>query len=204
MSDRQLRDELVTLGFAGHKTTAAALTYCFYLLAQSPDAESQLRSELAAVLGDRPPTAEDFPRLSFTQCVVKEALRLYPPSWGIGREALNDVEVGGYRIPKGNQVLLPQWIVHRDGRWFTEPACFRPQRWQGDLEERLPRCAYFPFGDGPRICIGVHFAMLEIVLVLATIAQRFRLALVPGQKFRLVPSITLWPKPGIRMVIGAR
>jgi cytochrome P450 len=204
MSDRQLRDELVTLGFAGHKTTAAALTYCFYLLAQSPEVEAQLLDELAAVLGDRPPTAEDYSRLSFTQCVVKEALRLYPPSWGIGREAVRDVEVGGYHVPKGTQLLLVQWVVHRDGRWFAEPGCFRPQRWQGDLEERLPRCAYFPFGDGPRICIGGHFAMLEIVLILAAIARRFRLTLVPGQKFKLVPSITLWPKPGIRMVLGER
>jgi cytochrome P450 len=204
MTDRQLRDELVTLGFAGHKTTAAALTYCFYLLARSPEVEAQLLHELRTVLGDRPATAADVPNLPFTQCVVKETLRLYPPSWGIGREAIRDVEVGGYHTPKGTQVLLMQWIVHRDPRWFENPEAFEPGRWQDDLESRLPRCAYFPFGDGPRICIGTHFALMEIVLVLATIARRWRLSLAPGQKFTLVPSITLWPRPGIRMVLGAR
>jgi cytochrome P450 len=204
MTEQQLRDELITLGFAGHKTTAAALTYCFYLLAQSPEMDAQLAAEVREVLGDRPPTADDVPKLPFTEWVVKEALRLYPPSWGIGREALTDVEVGGFHVPKGTQLLLMQWIVHRDARWFPEPEVFRPQRWENDLESRLPRCAYFPFGDGPRVCIGGHFAMLEAVLILATIAQRYRLELVPGQRFRLIPSITLWPKPGIRMMIGER
>jgi cytochrome P450 len=204
MTDQQLRDEVVTLAFAGHKTTAAALLYSLYLLAQSPAADDRLAAEVRDVLAGRPPTAADVPSLRFTECVVKEALRLYPPSWGIGREALADFEVGGFVVPKGTQVLTVQWVVHHDARWYDEPEAFRPERWEGDLESRLPRCAYFPFGDGPRICIGGHFAMLETVLVLATIVQRFRLELVPNQKFRLVPSITLWPKPGIRMVVRDR
>jgi len=204
MTDRQLRDELVTLAFAGHKTTAAALTYCFYLLAQSPEADARLAAEVRDVLGDRPPTAADVPNLPFAECVVKEALRLYPPSWGIGREALGDEEIGGYAVPRGTQLVLVQWVVQRDPRWFDEPDAFRPQRWQNDLESRLPRCAYFPFGDGPRVCIGARFALLETVLALATAVRRYRLELVPGQKFRLVPSITLWPRPGIRMVVCER
>jgi cytochrome P450 len=194
----------VTLAFAGHKTTAAALTYCFYLLAQHPDAEARLAAELLDVLGNRLPTADDVANLPYTECVVKEALRLYPPSWGIGREAINDVEIGGYLVPKGTQVVLTQWIVHRDPRWFEQPEAFRPERWENDMESRLPRCAYFPFGDGPRVCIGGHFAMLETVLILATVIQRCRLVLVPRQKFRLVPSITLWPSPGIKMVVQKR
>jgi cytochrome P450 len=204
MTDQQLRDELVTLGFAGHKTTAAALTYSFYLLSQAPDVEERVVEEVRRVLGNRPPTAADVPDLKFTECVVKEALRLYPPSWGIGREAITDCEVGGYTVPKGTQVMTVQYVVHRDPRWFEEPDAFRPQRWQGDLEGRLPRCAYFPFGDGPRVCIGGGFAMLETVLILAAVLQRYRLELVSGQKFRLVPSITLWPVPGIKMVVRGR
>ncbi len=204
MTDRQLRDELLTLAFAGHKTTAAALTYSFYLLGQSPAAEARVAEEVRAVVGDREPTAEDVGRLTFTECVVKEALRLYPPSWGIGREAIEDCEIGSYTVPKGTQVMTVQYVVHRDGRWFAEPDEFRPERWENGLEESLPRCAYFPFGDGPRVCIGGQFAMFETVLLLATILRRFRLELVPGQKFRLVPSITLWPQPGIRMTVRSR
>jgi cytochrome P450 len=204
MTDQQLRDELVTLGFAGHKTTAAALTYSFYLLSQAPAVEAQVAEEVQRVLGNRPPTAADVPSLRFTECVVKEALRLYPPSWGIGREAITDCEVGGYTVPRGTQVMLTQYVVHRDARWFAEPDLFRPERWQDDLEAHLPRCAYFPFGDGPRVCIGGGFAMLETVVLLAAILQRFRLEWVPHQKFRLVPSITLWPVPGIKMVVSHR
>jgi cytochrome P450 len=204
MDEKQLRDELITIGFAGHKTTAAALTYSFYLLAQHPAADERMAAEAREVLGDRPATADDLPRLPFTTWVLNEALRLYPPSWGIGREALADDEVGGFHIPKGTQVVLPQWVVQRDPRWFDDPEVFRPERWDNDLESRLPRCAYFPFGDGPRVCIGANFAVLESVLILATIARRFRLTLVPGQTFRLVPSITLWPKPGISLVVHDR
>jgi cytochrome P450 len=131
-------------------------------------------------------------------------MRLYPPAWGVGREAVRDCEIGGTHVPKGTQALMIQWVVHRDPRWFEEPEAFRPERWDGDLERRLPRCAYFPFGDGPRVCIGNHFAMMEAVLVLATIAQRYRLIRAGDQPLDLVASITMRPKHGIRMMTEER
>lgn len=200
MTDRQLRDEAVTLFLAGHETTALTLCYSLYLLASHPEADARLAAELSEVLDGRAPTVADIPRLKFTDAVIKEAMRLYPPAWSIGREAIVDVEVGGYHAPKGTQFFLPQWVVHRDPRWWDDPEAFRPERWENDLSRKLPRCAYFPFGDGARICIGQHFAQLEAVLVLATIAQRWRLALVPGRPLELVASITLRPKAGIVMV----
>jgi len=201
MTDRQLRDESVTLMLAGHETTALVLFYTFYLLANSPEAEGRLASELREVLGDRPPTAADVPSLRYTEWVVREAMRLYPPAWGIAREALADCEIGGYHVPKGTQLFMIQWLVHRDPRWFDDPEVFRPERWEHDLIKRLPRCAYFPFGDGPRICIGNHFAMMEAVLILATIARKYRLTIEPGQTLELLPSITLRPRHGLRMRI---
>jgi cytochrome P450 len=201
MSDRQLRDEMVTLFLAGHETTAIALSFCFYLLARHPDAMTRLAAELDEVLQGRPPTAVDVPRLRYTEWVVKEAMRLYPPAPSIGREALQDCEIAGYHVPRGTQIALIQWVVHRDPRWFDDPEAFRPERWDNDLARRLPRCAYFPFGDGPRICIGNQFAMLEAILILATVAQRYRLALVPGYKLELLPSVTLRPKNGLPMVV---
>jgi cytochrome P450 len=204
MTDRQLRDEVVTLVLAGHETTALVLFYTFDLLAQSPEVESRLAAEVRAVLGGRPATAADVPSLRYTEWVVREAMRLYPPAWGVGREALADCEVGGYHVPKGTQFFLVQWIVHRDARWFDDPEAFRPERWDHDLIKRLPRCAYFPFGDGPRICIGNHFAMMEAVLILATIVRSYRLCREPGQTLELLPSITLRPRHGILMRIHAR
>ena len=204
MSDRQLRDEVVTLVLAGHETTALALFYIFYLLDRWPACQDRLAAELEAVLGDRPPTTADVPRLKYTEWVVRESMRLYPPAWGIAREALADCEIGGYHVPKGTQLFLTQWLVHRDGRWFDDPEVFRPERWDNDLIKRLPRCAYFPFGDGPRVCIGNHFAMMEAVLILATIARRYRLVVEPGQTLKLMPSITLRPRDGLRMRAHAR
>jgi cytochrome P450 len=156
------------------------------------------------VLGDRPPTAADVPSLRYTEWVVREAMRLYPPAWGIAREALADCEIGGYHVPKGTQLFMIQWLVHRDARWFDDPEMFRPERWDQDLIKRLPRCAYFPFGDGPRICIGNHFAMMEAVLILATIARKYRLTIEPGQTLELLPSVTLRPRHGLRMRIEAQ
>ena len=204
MSDRQLRDELVTLFLAGHETTALALSYSFYLLAQHPDAEARLAAELDEVLQGKPPTAADVPRLRSTEWVIKESMRLYPPATSIGREAVCDTEIGGYFVPKGAQVSPVQWVVHRDARWFDDPEAFKPERWDNDLARRLPRCAYFPFGDGPRVCIGNQFAIMEAVLVLATVAQRYRLALAPGFQLELLPSVTLRPKHGVSMVIQER
>jgi cytochrome P450 len=204
MTDRQLRDECVTLILAGHETTALVLTYGFFLLAGHPDADARLADELADVLGDRPPTPADVPRLKYAEWVVRESMRLYPPAWAIGREALTDLEVGGYHAPKGTQFFISQWVVHRDPRWFDDPSSFRPERWDDDLARRLPRCAYFPFGEGPRICIGNHFAMMEAILILATIARRFRLSMAPGQALDLAPSITLRPRGPMRVVAEGR
>jgi len=204
MTDAELRDELVTLFLAGHETTALALTWCFLLLARHPAAESRLVEELQTVLAGRTPMAEDLPRLPFTEAVVKETMRLYPPAWIVGREAVVECRVGGYRIAPGTQLWMSQWVVHRDPRWFDAADEFRPQRWQDDLARRLPRCAYFPFGDGPRICIGAGFAMLEAVLALAAIVQRFRLTLAADQTIALAPSITLRPKYGLKAIVQVR
>ncbi len=199
MSDLQLRDEAVTVFLAGHETTALALFYACYLLAGHPDARERLDEELTRVLGGRLPAAADVANLPYCEWVFRETMRLYPPAWAIGREAVEDCEIGGYFMPRGTQLFLPQYLTHRDPRWFDNPEAFRPERWADDLVKRLPRCAYFPFGDGPRVCIGNHFAMMEGVLVLATIAQRYRLSVLPGQTLELLPSITLRPKHGLRV-----
>jgi cytochrome P450 len=204
MSDAELRDQLITLFLAGHETTALTLSYTFYLLAQNPDAESALQAELDRVLGGRLPTVADVPELHYAEWVIKESMRIFPPAWTIGREALEDCEIGGYRIPKGSQLLMAQWVVQRDPRFWPEPERFNPSRWDDQSTKNLPRCAYFPFGDGPRICIGISFAMMEAVLLLSAIAQRFRLELVPGQTLRLVPSVTLRPRDGIKMIVRER
>jgi cytochrome P450 len=181
------------------------LTYTFHLLAHNPEAEARLFAEVDAVLGGRPPAASDVPRLRYTEWVVRESMRLYPPAWAIGREAVDDsLEVGGYPVRKGTQFLIAQWVLHRDPRWFDDPEAFRPERWDGDLLKRLPKGAYIPFGDGPRVCIGNHFAMMEAVLLLATLAQTHRLSAVPGVPLELVPSITLRPGAGTRMVAHSR
>ena len=198
MSDQQLRDEAITLFLAGHETTALALAHTLFLLSTHPDVERRLHAELAEVLGDRSPGAADVKRLACTERVLKESMRLFPPAWTTGREAAEDVEVGGYLIPKGAQLLMSQWVVHRDPRWFPNPEGFDPDRWTKERAETLPRYAYFPFGGGPRVCIGNHFAMMEATLLLATMVRRFRLELLPGQRLELKPSVTLRQKgPGL-------
>jgi cytochrome P450 len=204
MTDRQLRDEVITLFLAGHETTALALSWTWWLLAQNPQAEAKLHEELDAVLAGRSPTLEDLPKLRYSDHVITESMRLYPPAWGMARLAIEDAEIGGYRIPKGSGVSLSQWVVHHDPRWFEAPQEFRPERWEGDLLKRLPRFAFFPFGGGPRQCIGNTFALMEAVLLLATIAQKFRLQLVPDQKVEPTASITLRPRHGIQVTLEAR
>lgn len=199
MTDRQLRDEAMTLFLAGHETTALALTWTWYLLAQNPEAASRLHDELATVLAGRVPTAADVPRLRYAEHVVMEAMRLYPPAYGMAREALADTTIGGYPVPRGTTLYFMQWVLHRDPRFFDNPEQFNPDRWTEEFIHRLPKYAYFPFGGGPRLCIGKEFAMIEAVLILATVAQRFRLDLVPGQHIKLWPSITLRPKHGIQV-----
>jgi cytochrome P450 len=206
MTDEQLRDEIMTLFMAGHETTANALCWTWYLLAQNPEAERKLHEELDGVLCGAAPTLADLPRLPFTEMVVKESMRLYPPAWGIGRKAIQDFELNGFRIPAGTNVFLMQWITHRDERWFPEPDKFAPERWRDDPIRRgkLPRFAYFPFGGGPRVCIGVGFAMMEATLLLATIAQRYSLSLPPDSKVTPFFSITLRPKDGLFMRLHKR
>jgi cytochrome P450 len=205
MTDRQLRDEAVTLFLAGHETTALALAHTFYLLSKNPEVARKLHAEIESVLGGRAPTAADVKALVYTDRVLKESMRLFPPAWTTGREALADIEVRGHRIPKGAQLLFSQWVVHQDPRWFPNPEGFDPDRWSSERVADLPRFAYFPFGGGPRVCIGNHFAMMEASLLLAVIAQRFRLDLLPGQRLELAPSVTLRQKgPGLRVRLVER
>ena len=204
MTDQQLRDEAITLFLAGHETTALALSWTWYLLSQHPEVETKLWAELAAVLGGRAPSVADLARLHYTGMVVMESLRLYPPAYVMGREAVNDCEIGGYPVRRGSTVFVSQWLMHHDARYFENPDAFIPERWADGLAKRLPKYAYFPFGGGPRMCIGSNFAAIEAALLLATIAQRFRLTLVPGHPIELLASITLRPKHGIRVRLARR
>lgn len=204
MTDRQLRDEVLTLFLAGHETTALALTWAVFLLSRNPGARARLEAEVDALPAARPPATEDLPHLPFTEAVVKESLRLYPPAWAIGRTALEDVEIGGHVIRKGSAVLVSPWVMHRDGRTFDEPEAFRPERWLGEKTRSLPRFAWFPFGGGPRVCIGSAFAMMEAVLVLAAVSRHVRLDVVPGHPVELFPSVTLRPRQGLRVTVSGR
>jgi len=205
MSDRQLRDEAVTLFMAGHETTANTLAWVWYLLSREPEAEARLHAELDEVLdGGRPPEVSDLPRLIYTDAVVTEALRVMPTVWLLGREAIEPVEIGGYRVPKGVTLWMSQWVIQRDPRWFDEPERFRPERWLDGLAKRLHRYAYFPFGGGPRICIGNTFAQMEAVLMLATIARRFRPRVPADADVVPVPTITLRPERGVPAVLEER
>ena len=199
MSDKQLRDECMTLFLAGHETTALNLSWTWLLLSQHPEVRSKLARELADVLGDRPATFEDLPNLRFAGHIIAESLRLYPPAWSMGREAREDVEIGGYRIARGEQVWFCPWAIQRDARWFDAPDEFRPERWEGDFAKSLHRYAYFPFGGGPRFCIGQAFAQMEAVLLLATLARSFRLDVQEEPKPVPEPSVTLRPKHGLRV-----
>ena len=197
MTTQQLRDEVITLLLAGHETTALALSWTWYLLAQHPEVDAKLAAELRDVLGGRAPTVSDLPRLRYAEQVVNESMRIYPPAWGFGREALADCEIGGYAIPAGTTVIVSPWVSHRNPRYFEDPTAFRPERWDNDFAATLPRFAYIPFGGGPRICIGNRFAMMEAVLVLATVAQRFRMELRNDRPVVPLPSVTLRPKDGV-------
>ncbi len=204
MSDDQIRDEAVILFLAGHETTALALTYALALLATHPDCQARLVEELDRVLGERRPALAALERLTYTEAVVLEAMRLYPPAWGIAREALAPVEVGGFQFPTGASFVMSPWVVHRDPRWFAEPEAFKPERWQGDLQRQLPKFAYFPFGGGPRVCIGNRFAMMEAKLVLASAVRRFRFEPTAETDLTVYPSVTLRPKHGVRLRLTAR
>jgi cytochrome P450 len=202
MSDEQLRDELLTLFLAGHETTALALSYSLLLLATHPGIQQQVQAELDEVLGGEAPTARDSRRLPLLDAVFQESMRLYPPAWMIARQASATFELGGTTIPEGTVLMVPQWVVHRDPRWFEAPEAFRPQRW---MDQELPhKFAFFPFGGGPRTCVGNHFARMEAVLVMASFLQRFELRAVPGFELELLPSVTLRPGAGVRVELVPR
>lgn len=204
MSDTQLRDEVMTLFLAGHETTANLLSWTFYLLGQHPEVAAKLRREIDDVLGDRPAAADDYESLVYTNRVLKESMRLYPPAYAFGREAIRETEVAGFRVPKGRTVIVAQWVVHRDERFYDRPLVFDPDRWTPEFESNLPHYAYFPFGGGPRVCIGNTFAQLESALVLATIHRRYDVQLASSEPVDVWPSITLRPRGGIPVVVKRR
>jgi len=204
MTDAQLRDEVITLFLAGHETTALALSWTWYLLATNKDVEVKFYKELDCVLNGRLPELNDLPHLRYTEMIAKETMRLYPPAFGLGREAIAECEIGGYRIPRKTQVFTFQWATQRDPRFFDRPDEFHPDRWTPEFVEQLPKFAYFPFGGGPRVCIGNYFAMMEMILLMATIGRRFKFDLAPDANVELYPAMSLRPKNGVRVVVNQR
>ncbi|MBI2487531.1 MAG: cytochrome P450 [Deltaproteobacteria bacterium] len=204
MTDLQVRDEAMTLFLAGHETTANALTWTWYLLSQHPEAENRLHEELDTILGNRLPTVEDLDRLSYTRMVFAESMRLYPPVWAVARRAIDDYEAGGYVVPAGSFVFMSQYVTHRDARYYPDPLRFDPERWTPEQQASRPQFAYFPFGGGPRRCIGESFAWMEGILVLSTLARKWKAGLVPGHRVELKPLITLRPKYGMLMTLEQR
>jgi cytochrome P450 len=204
MSDRQLRDEAMTILLAGHETTAVALAWTFYLLAQNPRVEASLHEELDSVLRGAPPTAADAKRLPYLEMVLSESMRLYPPAWAIGRRAREPVPLGKYELHERDAVVMSQWVVHRDPDLWPEPLRFDPERFEPARKAARHRFTYFPFGGGPRVCIGDGFAWLAGTLLVATIAQRWRLELVPGQQVLPLPRVTLRLRNGLKLVARSR
>ncbi len=199
MSNQQLRDEAVTMFVAGHETTALVLTWCLRQLALHPDWQAKVRAEVQEVLPDGPRTAEDARALPITTAVIKEAMRLHPPAWAIGRENTEDTVIAGRPVKKGTQLVVSQWVMHRDERWFPRPETFDPQRWLDGLEATLPRFVYLPFGGGPRVCIGNHFAMMEAIVILATLLKDRGVEPVGDMSLSLIPSVTLRPAHPVRL-----
>jgi cytochrome P450 len=204
MSDLQLRDEAMTLYLAGHETTALTLAWSWYLLSQNPNVENRLVSEWQDVLAGATPTADQLHRLPYTAAVIAESMRLYPPVYVIGREATDDLELGGYRVKRGYTVLMSQWVSHRDARYFPEPEEFRPERWENGLAKRIPKFAYYPFGGGQRLCVGSSFALMEAAIILAAVGQRYRFTLDPDAVIGIKPQITLLPANGIPATLERR
>lgn len=204
MSDRELRDETMTLYLAGHETTALALTWTWVLLSRHPEVEDKLVDEWARVLRGRTPELEDMPNLPYTHAVLSESMRLYPPAYVIGREATTDLELGGYRVKRGYTVFVSQWVNHRDPRYFPDPERFHPERWEDNLAKRIPKFAYFPFGGGQRICVGNTFALLEAAIILAAVGQRFRFRIDDDAELGFKPQITLMPVAPIPVTLEAR
>jgi cytochrome P450 len=192
----------MTIFLAGHETTANTLSWTLYLLSKNPEAEKKLHQELDQVIGSRAPSPDDFMKLTYTQNVIWESLRLFPPAYVIGREAIEDVAVGDYLLKKGEMILMSQYVMHRNPLYFEQPHSFIPERFNNHYMKTLPPYAFFPFGGGPRVCIGNHFALMEAVLVLACIAKRYRVKLILGHHtVRPQPLITMRPKHGLQMLI---
>jgi cytochrome P450 len=205
LTDREVRDEVVIIFLAGHETTAIALTFVWYLLSQHPDVEAKLHAELDAVLGGRAPTHADIANLPYTRMVIEEAMRLYPPAPGLAtRQAVEEDEICGRKVKKGQMVVIIPWVLHRHEKLWDDPLRFDPERFAPERSAARPRFAYLPFGGGPRICIGAQLATIEATLVLATLAQRFKLRLAPGPEVELISRVTLRPKGGMRMVLERR
>jgi cytochrome P450 len=204
MSDQQLRDEMMTLFMAGHETTAAALTWTWYLLSRHPEVDAKLIEELHRVLAGRAPAATDLPKLPYAEMVIREAIRLYPPGPLFGREAVEDVTIGGYTLPAGSIVMVNTYALQRDPRFYTDPEQFDPERFRPGWEDRIPRYAYLPFGGGPRVCIGNGFAMMEARLILATVAQHHKLSLEGSEDVEPIQLVTLRPRGPVRMRLQRR
>jgi cytochrome P450 len=204
MSKKQLRDEVMNLLIAGNETTAVALSWAWYLLHKHPQVERELHGELEDVLGGRAATFEDLPKLPYTRMVFKEAMRLYPPGWIISRRPLEDDEIGGYRVPAGTTVFISPYVTHRNPDYWDKPEVFDPERFSPERSTSRPEFTYLPFGGGPRKCIGEHFAMTEGILILATVAQRYRLRLVPEHPVEPEALVTLRPKRGVLVVLENR
>ena len=204
MDNEQIRDECITLILAGHETTANALTWTFYLLAQHPEIAERLKAEVDRVLGNRPPAPEDYPNLKYAEMVFTESMRVYPPIWGIARTVVEPYEAFGMLLPKNTLLLTSQWITHRDPRWHANPMRFDPERWTPEARASRPKFSYFPFGAGARQCIGESFAWMEGVLLLASIARNWRFSVVPETRVELLPVITLRPKRGMNLKVENR
>ena len=203
-SEKSLRDQVITIFLAGYETVANALSWTWYLLSQNPECERRLHEEIDRELQGRLPTFDDVPRLRYVEMVLAESMRLYPPAWAMGRYARSDFQLGEYFLPAKTTVLMSQYVMHRDARFFRDPLCFDPERFTPEAKSRRTKFTYFPFGAGARQCIGESFALMEGVLMLATLAQKWKLTLVPGHRIEPEPLITLRPKYGMRMVVEAR
>ncbi len=204
MTDKQLRDELMTLYLASHETTALTLAWTWYLLSQNPDAEERVVDEWRRVLGGRIPSVEDVANLPDTAKVILESMRLCPAVYVIGREATKDLELGGYRVKRGNTVFMSQWVSHRDPKYFPDPESFKPQRWDNGLQRKLPKFVYYPFGGGQRVCVGNTFALLEAAIILAGVGQRYRFTLATDADIAFKPQITLLPANKIPAILERR
>ncbi len=204
MSDRQLRDELMTMFVAGHQTTANALAWTWYLLSKNPDTEQRLQVELSSALAGRSPSSPDLPKLTYTRMVIEEAMRLYPPTWITARRPIEEDKIGGYCIPANSAVLLSPYVTHHHPAFWKNPDTFDPERFLSEHVAERPRYAYFPFGGGPRVCIGRSFALMEAQLIVATVAQRYRLQLVPGYPVEPLAMMTLQPRHGVMMTLHSQ